>query len=206
MEQKLLVLLMGAVALMTMPGCSGEKQTDQPHETVAVDTTVVKYQLEPTKMLHIFGGNLSQYYFARSCTVTRLTRMELEERHVDIKDDYHYYIVSIALEKNSTPFEFPIDDIECIYKVWLVPTMFPDGKFNLHAQIMNTRNRSIAQIDFSHDEGLKNLLRKCPNEGDFMIVEDMFEIERAFDHPTNKVDIQGYIKPVVEGKNKAARH
>lgn len=206
MEQKLLVLLMGAVALMTMPGCSGEKQTDQPHETVAVDTTVVKYQLEPTKMLHIFGGNLSQYYFARSCTVTRLTRMELEERHVDIKDDYHYYIVSIALEKNSTPFEFPIDDIECIYKVWLVPTMFPDGKFNLHAQIMNTRNRSIAQIDFSHDEGLKNLLRKCPNEGDFMIVEDMFEIERAFDHPTNKVDIQGYIKPVVEGKKKAARH
>lgn len=206
MKQKLLVLLMGAVALMTMPGCSGEKQTDQPHETVAVDTTVVKYQLEPTKMLHIFGGNLSQYYFARSCTVTRLTRMELEERHVDIKDDYHYYIVSIALEKNSTPFEFPIDDIECIYKVWLVPTMFPDGKFNLHAQIMNTRNRSIAQIDFSHDEELKNLLRKCPNEGDFMIVEDMFEIERAFDHPTNKVDIQGYIKPVVEGKNKAARH
>jgi len=201
--QKLSVLLIGLVSLLLMTSCGGDRKPTQTEEPAPADSIEEpQFRLEPMKILHIFGGNLSQYYFARTCTITRLTTMELEARHIDIKDDYHYYIATVALERNSTPFEFPIDNIECIYKVWLVPTMFPDGKFNLHAQIVNYHNMNVAQIDFSDAENLKDLLLKCPNEGDFMVIKGMFEIERVFDHPSNKMDIRGYIKPVVEKKKK----
>ncbi len=199
--QKFSFILIALVSLALMASCGGDNKPAQTEEPAPADSIVEQqFRLEPVKILHIFGGNLSQYYFTRTCTITRLTTMELEAMHIDIKEDYHYYIATVAIEKNSTPFEFPIDDIECLYKVWLVPTMFPDGKFNLHAQMVNYHNMNVAQIDFHDADNLKDLLRKCPHEGDFMVIKGMFEIERVFDHPSNKMDIRGYIKPVAEKK------
>lgn len=148
------------------------------------------------KLMSIFGGELSKYYQVGLCTLTQLSRVDLEDMNIEAKDDYRYYIVSISLERNDTPFDFPIEGIECIYDVWLVPTQFPEGKFNVHAQILDSNNTKVASLDFSDCAELKDLLRKCPHEGDYMVITDLLEIERVFDRESNKVDLRGYIKPV----------
>jgi hypothetical protein len=39
-----------------------------------------------------------------------------------------------------------------------------------------------------------------------MVIEDLLDIERFFDHPSNKLDIRGYIKPVKEVPAKKRRN
>ena len=108
-----------------------------------------------------------------------------------------------TVERN---FDFPIEGIECLYDLWLVPTSFPDGRFNVNAQVLNSNNIRVGELTFSRADNLKDLLRKCPNQGDFMVIEDLLDIERFFDHPSNKLDIRGYIKPVKEVPAKKRRN
>ena len=199
-------------SLLLFAGCkqgnpdNGDQPTADNVEEASADSVFVPKQ-EPQKIPYLFSGDLSKYYFVRMCTVTRLSRLELETLGVPVENDHHYYIASVGLVRNNVPFDFPVDNIECMYDVWLVPSSFPDGKFNIHAQLIDSHNNRVSQLDFSKAVELKDLLRKCPNQGDFMVIEDLFSVERYFDHPSNKLDIRGYIKPVKEGfqKRKKAR-
>ena len=207
-----LTILSAICSLLLFAGCkqgnpdNGDQPTADNVEEASADSVFVPKQ-EPQKIPYLFSGDLSKYYFVRMCTVTRLSRLELETLGVPVENDHHYYIASVGLVRNNVPFDFPVDNIECMYDVWLVPSSFPDGKFNIHAQLIDSHNNRVSQLDFSKAVELKDLLRKCPNQGDFMVIEDLFSVERYFDHPSNKLDIRGYIKPVKEGfqKRKKAR-
>lgn len=205
-----LTILSAICSLLLFAGCrqgnpdNGDQPTADNVEEAVADSVFVPKQ-DPQKIPYLFSGDLSKYYFVRMCTVTRLSRLELETLGVPVEDDHHYYIASVGLVRNNVPFDFPVDDIECMYDVWLVPTSFPDGKFNIHAQLIDSHNNRVSQLDFSKAVELKDLLRKCPNQGDFMVIEDLFSVERYFDHPSNKLDIRGYIKPVKEGVQKGKK-
>ncbi len=194
-------MLLAVMGLMLLASCGRDRSAGDGSTMVAdgqeaeADSVFVPKQ-DPQRIPYLFGGDLSKYYFVRMCTVTRLSRLELEALGVAVDDDHHYYIASVGLVRNDVPFDFPVDDIECLYDVWLVPTSFPDGKFNVHAQLIDSHNNRVSQLDFRQAVELKDLLRKCPNHGDFMVIEDLFSVERWFDHPSNKLDIRGYIKPV----------
>lgn len=195
MKKLLHIVTLMCVLLVT--GCGGgDKKPTVDTESISNDTVFEQPKNAPKTVSNVFGGDLANYYLVSKCTATLLTNLDLEAMNIVPKDDCHYYKVSIGLEKNDTPFDFPVDKIECMYDVWLVPTKFPDGKFNVHAQVLDIHNTKVAKLDFRNVEELKNLLKKCPNEGDFLILEDVLEIERIFDRPTNKLDIRGYIKPV----------
>ena len=205
-----LTILSAVCGLLLLAGCrqgnsdNGGQPISDNMEEAATDSVFVPKQ-EPQKIPYLFSGDLSKYYFVRMCTVTRLSRLELETLGVPVEDDHHYYIASVGLVRNNVPFDFPVDNIECMYDVWLVPTSFPDGKFNIHAQLIDSHNNRVSQLDFSKAVELKDLLRKCPNQGDFMVIEDLFSVERYFDHPSNKLDIRGYIKPVKESAPKGKK-
>ena len=205
-----LTILFAVCSLLLFASCkkgnsdNGSQPIADNLEEAVADTVFVPKQ-EPQKIPYLFSGDLSKYYFVRMCTVTRLSRLELETLGVPVEDDHHYYIASVGLVRNNVPFDFPVDNIECMYDVWLVPTSFPDGKFTTHAQLIDSHNNRVSQLDFSKAVELKDLLRKCPSQGDFMVIEDLFAVERYFDHPSNKLDIRGYIKPVKEGIQKGKK-
>lgn len=203
----LLFLLLG---LTIAVGCrqSSPKPSSpsaEPADSKPADSVFVPKQ-EPQSIPYIFGGDLSNYYHVRRCTMTRLSRLELESLGITPADDHHYYLVALGLMRNGVPFDFPIEGIECMYDLWLVPTSFPDGRFNVNAQVLNSNNIRVGELTFSRADNLKDLLRKCPNQGDFMVIEDLLDIERFFDHPSNKLDIRGYIKPVKEVPAKKRRN
>jgi len=184
------------ISVFVMTGCGGEKKPAAQVEQTEADTVYHAHKQRPKSIPHTFSGDLSKYYRVNMCSLTPITTMELEEMHIEEKPDYRYYTVSVGLERNGTPFDFPVDNLDCIYKIWLVPTQFPAGKFNVHAQVLDSHNTNVAQLDFAEEEELKDLLKKCPNEGDFIVIDDMLEIERMFDKTSNKLDIRGYIKPM----------
>ena len=189
-----LTILSAVCSLLLFAGCkqgnpdNGDQPTADNMEEASADSVFVPKQ-EPQKIPYLFSGDLSKYYFVRMCTVTRLSRLELETLGVPVENDHHYYIASVGLVRNNVPFDFPVDNIECMYDVW------------------DSHNNRVSQLDFSKAVELKDLLRKCPDQGDFMVIEDLFSVERYFDYPSNKLDIRGYIKPVKEGvqKGKKAR-
>ncbi len=188
---------------------SGTQAAASGNEQAEVTDSVFIPQMAPWSISYIFGGDLSKYYFVKKCTLTRLTRLELEALGIKIEDDHHYYLISLGLVRNKEPFDFPIDQIECLYGAWRVPSGFPDGKFSIHADVISSHNIRVGQADFKRAANLKDLLRSCPNQGDFMVIEDILDIERYFDQLTNKLDIRGNIKPVKEantkGRKKSAR-
>ncbi len=192
---KLFSYLLVLISLISLVACGGDKKPAVSAEPAEADTVFHPQKQDPKPVSHIFSGDLSKYYHISMCTFTPLSLMELEEMKIQPKEDHHYYTVTVGIEKNATPFEFPVNAMQCIYKVWLVPTKFPAGKFNVHAQIMDSNNTSVAQLDFAEAVELKDLLKKCVNQGDFMIIEDLLEIERMFDQPSNVMDIRGYINP-----------
>jgi len=194
---KKLLLLLTLMCFILTTGCSGgDKKPAVAPDAVSNDTEFEPQKPASKNIPYAFTGDLSKYYQARMCTATPLTTMELEAKNIQPQEDHHYYTISVGIERNGTPFDFKVDNIECMYDVWLVPTKFPAGKFNIHAQVVDTHNTRVAQLDFHNAVELKDLLKKCPNEGDFLVIEDVLDIERIFDRPSNKLDIRGYIKPV----------
>lgn len=202
-------LLFAVLGLLLATGCKQDSPKPTGHvaesKPAEQDDSVFVPKQEPQAIPYIFGGDLSNYYHVRRCTMTRLSRLELESLGITPADDHHYYLVAVGLMRNGVPFDFPIDGIECLYDLWLVPTSFPDGRFNVNAQVLNSNNIRVGELTFSRAGNLKDLLRKCPNQGDFMVIEDLLDIERFFDHPSNKLDIRGYIKPVKEVPAKKRR-
>ncbi|MBR5715038.1 MAG: hypothetical protein IKX59_00475 [Bacteroidales bacterium] len=196
---KKLFVLLGLISMIMLGGCgSKQKPAASTDEMVNTDSILAPQRQDPKRIPYIFSGDLSKYYFVRMCTITPLSKKELEAMNVTAEPDHHYYIASVGLVRNGVPFDFPVDQIECLYDMWFVPAKFPDGKFNVHAQLVDSHHVRVGELDFSDAVELKDLLRKCPGEGDYMVIEDLLDVERYFDHPSNTLDIRGYIKPVKE--------